>query len=73
MCTLIFVLIYLTSTAFWLYDTYRENLWSRRNGVFTVGDLFELTPTIFYIPVINTVAIIVIGIIFLIIYMKRVD
>lgn len=58
----IFILIYLMSLVIYLIVCYREN----ENDILTVGDLIDTTEFFMWIPLMNTVALIILGIIIMI-------
>jgi hypothetical protein len=58
----IFILIYLVSLLIYLIVCYREN----KYAIFTVGDLIDNTEFFVWIPLINTVTLILFGILIMI-------
>lgn len=58
----IFILIYLMSVVIYLIVCYREN----KNAIFKVGDLLDNTEFFMWFPLMNTVTLIILGIIIMI-------
>lgn len=59
----IFILIYLVSLVTYLIVCYRDN----KYAIFTVGDLIDRTEFFMWFPFVNTIALILLGIVIMIV------
>lgn len=64
MVIILHIVVYILTLAFALFLTINEL--REENGKVTVGDILTNTPSILYIPIINTMSLIIIGVAFLV-------